>query len=145
MGRLRQEVERLTALEAAEQKRGAGAAAAPRVRPARPEAAEPWAKTVVSERFLESLLAAADEQAMRALVEERARLVRTLVRRPAGAAPRRTAAAVARSAPRLRRRAVERQEFCGSDYVKRGQGSGTWGLGGLRPQDRRPEPLTPDP
>jgi hypothetical protein len=42
------------------------------------EATEAWAKTVISGPFLESLLAAPDEQAMRSLVEERARLVRTL-------------------------------------------------------------------
>ncbi len=42
------------------------------------EAADPLSKTVGSERFLELLLAAPDEQVMREMVEERAQLVRTL-------------------------------------------------------------------
>ena len=41
-----------------------------------PDTAEGWAKTVVSERFLESLLAAPSEETMREMVEERARLIR---------------------------------------------------------------------
>ena len=53
------------------------------------EAGEPWAKTVVSERFIESLITAPDEPTMRAMVEERARLVRTL----AGDVPRGSAIA----------------------------------------------------
>ena len=76
--RLRQEVERLTALEATEQKRSLARRLLREFDLPDVEATEPWAKTVVSGQFLESLLAAADEPAMRALVAERAQLVRTL-------------------------------------------------------------------
>ena len=41
-----------------------------------PETATGWGKTIVSDRFLESLLAAPDEQDVRRLVEDRAQLVR---------------------------------------------------------------------
>jgi hypothetical protein len=41
-----------------------------------PEAAQGWDRTVVSERFMESLFGAADEAAIREIVEERAALVR---------------------------------------------------------------------
>ena len=67
------------------------------------DAADPQAAAVTSPRFVESLLAAPDERAMRELVEERARLVRSL-RRRRGASGGLRAAAVARSAPRRRRR-----------------------------------------
>lgn len=40
-----------------------------------PETAQGWARAVVSPRFLESLLAAPDERAMREIVEDRARLL----------------------------------------------------------------------
>ena len=40
-----------------------------------PDAGDPWAKTIVSEAFMQSLLAAPDEAAMRKAVTERARLV----------------------------------------------------------------------
>jgi len=43
-----------------------------------PEAGDPQAGVIVSDRFFDSLLAAKDEQAMRHLVEERAALVRGL-------------------------------------------------------------------
>ena len=77
--RLQQEVDRLTALEAVHRRRDAARRLLREFELPDPEAAAPWARTVVSQQFVESLLAAADEQAMRALVEERARLVRTLV------------------------------------------------------------------
>ncbi len=41
-----------------------------------PDKAESWEKSIVSERFVESLLAAPDEETMRSLVEDRAGLVR---------------------------------------------------------------------
>ena len=41
-----------------------------------PEVAQGWEKSVVSERFVESLLALPDEAAMREMVEERAALAR---------------------------------------------------------------------
>ena len=78
VGRLQQEVERLTALEAAQQKRRLANRLLREFDLPDPEAAEPWAKAVVSRPFLELLMAASDEPAMRVLVEERARLVRAL-------------------------------------------------------------------
>ena len=71
-------MDRLTALEAIQQKRSLARRLLREFDLPDVEATEPWAKTVVSGRFCESLLAAADEPAMRALVEERAQLVRTL-------------------------------------------------------------------
>ena len=44
------------------------------------------------------------------------------LRRPAAAGPRRTPPAVPRSAPRLRRRTIERQEFRGGDYLSEWSG-----------------------
>ena len=41
-----------------------------------PDTAESWEKSIVSDRFVELLMAAPDEEAMRSLVEERAGLVR---------------------------------------------------------------------
>jgi hypothetical protein len=41
-----------------------------------PETAQGWDRTVVSERFIESLLAADDEATIREMIEERAALVR---------------------------------------------------------------------
>lgn len=41
-----------------------------------PDLAEGWERTVVSQRFVESLMAAPDEEAMRQMVEERANLMR---------------------------------------------------------------------
>ncbi len=41
-----------------------------------PDLAEGWQRTVVSQRFVESLMAAPDEKAMRQMVEERANLIR---------------------------------------------------------------------
>ncbi len=75
---LRAEVERLTVLEDVQQKwlvirRLLGEFNLPD-----PEATDSRARSIVSERFLESLLAAPSEQAMRELVEERAALVRSL-------------------------------------------------------------------
>ena len=78
VGRLQQEVERLAALEAAQQKHRLASRLLREFELPDPETAEPWAKTVVSRQFLESLWAAPDEPAMRVLVEERARLVRAL-------------------------------------------------------------------
>ena len=89
-----------------------------------PEAADPWAKTVVGERFLESLLAAPDEQAMRALVEERARLVRTLAGGERDAAGRSRGRSRAINTCVYGRRSVGREEFCGSDYVRAGRDEG---------------------
>ena len=76
LGRLRGEVERLTALEAAAQKYSSARRLLRELDLPDPDSTEPWAKAVVSRQFIESLMAAPDEGAMRALVEERSRLVR---------------------------------------------------------------------
>ena len=78
LGRLRQEVERLTALEAAHQRQGMARRLLREFDLPQPDAAEPRAKAICDQRFFESLLAAPDEPTMRELIEERARLVRTL-------------------------------------------------------------------
>jgi hypothetical protein len=71
--RLRGEVEQLTAREAMRQKRDVALRLLSEF-----NLPEPGAKAVVSPQFVESLLAASDERAMRAMVEDRARLVRTI-------------------------------------------------------------------
>lgn len=76
--RLSEEVERLTELETGARKRGAMMRLLREFGLPDPEAAEPLADAVCGKQFIESLLAAADEGAMRTLVEERARLVRAL-------------------------------------------------------------------
>jgi hypothetical protein len=78
LGRLRAEVERLEALEAVRQKRQLARRLLREFNLPDTHAADPQAGSIVSERFLESLLAAESEQAMRELVRERAELVRTL-------------------------------------------------------------------
>jgi hypothetical protein len=77
--RLQQEVDRLASLEEARRNRDLARRLLREFGLPDPEATDPWAKTISGEQFLESLLAAKNEQAMRELVEERARLVRTLV------------------------------------------------------------------
>jgi hypothetical protein len=86
VSRLRQEVERLTALEAVHQKRAAARRMLREFGLPDPQAAEPLAETLCGQRFIESLLSAVDEGVMRELVEERARLVRTLTGQAAGSA-----------------------------------------------------------
>ena len=76
--RLREEVERLTAVEALHEKRLMARRLLREFNLPDPETDDRLAKTIAGERFCESLLAAPSEQAMRELVEERARLVRTL-------------------------------------------------------------------
>ncbi len=71
ISRLQQEVDRLTALEAIRQKGSLARQLLAEFNLPDPDAADPWAQVVVSRRFLESLMAAPDEQAMRCLVEER--------------------------------------------------------------------------
>jgi len=78
VAQLRQEVQRLEVLEAVGQKRNAARRILREFGLPDFEAVDPRSKTISSERFLESLLAAPNEEAMRTLVEERARLVRTL-------------------------------------------------------------------
>ena len=79
--RLRAEVERLRLAEAMAEKnrlvrRLLGEAELPN-----PDSESPWARSIVSRRFVESLLAAPDEPAIRELIEERAGLVREIARR----------------------------------------------------------------
>ncbi len=76
LARLRAEVDRLEAAEALLRKRALGRRLLSEFGLPDPDLAEGWEKSVVSERFLESLLAAPSEQAMREMVEERAELVR---------------------------------------------------------------------
>jgi len=78
LSKLRAEVERLQTLEAVHEKRQAIRRLLREYRLPDPDAADPQAESIVSDRFVESLLAAKDEQAMRELVEERAWLVRNL-------------------------------------------------------------------
>ncbi len=75
---LQQEVERLTALDRMHAKERLANRLLQEFGLPGTDATELRAKTIVSERFWESLMVASDEGAMRILVEERARLVRTL-------------------------------------------------------------------
>jgi hypothetical protein len=76
LGRLRAEIDRLEAAEALLRRRLAAHRLLREFNLPDPDLAEGWDKTVVSERFLESLAAAPNEETMRGMVEERARLVR---------------------------------------------------------------------
>ena len=78
------------------------------------ETRHPEEKLIVSDTFVESLLAASDEAAMRRLVEERSRLVHALRRNGAGGS--RLQADLAGPEPRLRRRAAGYEAFRGGDY-----------------------------
>jgi hypothetical protein len=75
---LRAEVERLRALEAAHELRQLARRVLREFNLPDPEAADPKARLIVSEQFMESLLASDGEQAMRELVRERAELARGL-------------------------------------------------------------------
>ncbi|MGD0899220.1 MAG: hypothetical protein ABR915_15395 [Thermoguttaceae bacterium] len=76
--RLEAEVQRLSLLEAAHQKHDIVRRILREFQFPEPDASDPLGRAVTSRRFVESLLAAPDEAAMRALVEERAALVRAL-------------------------------------------------------------------
>ena len=78
VNRLQAEVDCLRAEQAAQQKHRGIRRLLHEFNLPEPEAADPQARLIVSDRFLESLRAAPSEQAMRELVEERARLVRSL-------------------------------------------------------------------
>jgi len=75
ISRLRLELDGLRAKEAADQRRTVIAALLAEYRLPAPDATDPTAKAIVGETFLQSLLAAPDDQSMRRLVEDRARLV----------------------------------------------------------------------
>jgi hypothetical protein len=76
LARLRSEIDRLEAARAALKKRALGRKLLSEFGLPDPDLAEGWEKSVVSERFVESLLAAPSEEEMRRMVEERAELVR---------------------------------------------------------------------
>ena len=76
LARLRAEVDRLEAARALLRKRALGRRLLSEFGLPDPDLAEGWEKSVVSERFVESLLAAPSEEEMRQMVEERAELVR---------------------------------------------------------------------
>jgi len=78
LSRLRAEVERLQAREAVHEKRLLARRLLREFNLPDPDAADPQARSIVGDRFLESLLAAENEQAMRELVRERTELVRSL-------------------------------------------------------------------
>jgi len=71
---LRSQVEELTAANALLEKQLVVRRLLGRFHLPDPDAADGWAKTVVSRRFVESLLAAPDEETIREMIEERARL-----------------------------------------------------------------------
>jgi hypothetical protein len=76
LAELRAEVARLEAAEALLERKLVVRRLLAEFKLPEPELAEGWARTIVSERFLDSLLAAPSEEVMRELVEERAALVR---------------------------------------------------------------------
>jgi hypothetical protein len=76
--RLQAEVQRLTVLEAEHRKREVVGRLLREFHLPSPDAADPQSKSITSRAFVEGLMAAPDETAMRALVEERAALVRML-------------------------------------------------------------------
>jgi hypothetical protein len=78
---VRAEVERLRLAEALAEKNGLIRRLLSEADLPEPDARDPWARSIVSPRFVESLLAAPDEAAVRELIEERAALVREIARR----------------------------------------------------------------
>jgi hypothetical protein len=80
LARLRDEASRLRAVEAVQRKRAAMGRLLREFELPDPESGHPEEKLIVSDSFVESLLEAADEAAMRKLIEERSRLVRALRR-----------------------------------------------------------------
>ena len=76
LAKLEAKIDRLEAAEGAAKKRLAVRRLLSEFRLPDPDTATGWAKSVVSDCFIESLMAAESEEAMRKLVEERAALVR---------------------------------------------------------------------
>ena len=81
---LREEIERREAAEASRRRRAMIERLLEEAGLPKPDADDEWTRAVVGRQFVDSLLAAADEAAVRALVEERARLVRCAAEPPAG-------------------------------------------------------------
>jgi hypothetical protein len=75
VSRLRLELDDLKAKQAVDQRRITVAALLAEYHLPSPDATDPTAKAIVSETFLHSLLAAPDDQSLRRLIEDRARLV----------------------------------------------------------------------
>jgi hypothetical protein len=78
LARLEAEIQRLTVLEAAHQKQESVRRLLGEFHLPDPDSTDPLKRAVTSRGFVEALLAAPDETAMRAMVEERAALVREL-------------------------------------------------------------------
>jgi hypothetical protein len=78
---LRAEVERLRLAEAMAQKNRLVRRLLSEAELPDPDSGGPWARSIVSRRFIETLLAAPDEAAILELIEERAKLVREIARR----------------------------------------------------------------
>ena len=76
--RMQSEISRLREIESAQQKQQLVRQLLREYRLPEPETTDANSRAITSRRFVESLLAAADEAAMRALIEERAALVRSL-------------------------------------------------------------------
>ncbi len=79
IARLRDQVQRLTAAEALHTKQQVARRLLREFQLPDPESDDPLARTVTTQRFLESLLVAPDEATMREAVQERARLVQSLL------------------------------------------------------------------
>jgi hypothetical protein len=75
MARLQGELDRLETLEAVRQKQEVIHRLLAEHHLPDVDATDPWSRLIVSPPFLESLLAASDESQMRALIDERAKLV----------------------------------------------------------------------
>jgi hypothetical protein len=75
IGKLRSEFDRFRAQEAIQQRRARVLALLAEHHLPNPDSADPSARAIVSDTFIETLLAAPDEPTMRRLVEERSRLI----------------------------------------------------------------------
>lgn len=81
VAKLRGEIERLGLAEELRRKHGSARRLLAEFNLPDPDTAESWEKSIVGDRFVELLMAAPDEAAMRSLVEERAGLVRGIQER----------------------------------------------------------------
>jgi hypothetical protein len=81
LAKLRGEIERLELAEALDRKHESARRLLAEFNLPDPDTAESWDESIVGDRFVELLMAAPDEDAMRSLVEERAGLVRGIQQR----------------------------------------------------------------
>src|SRR5262249_52421407 len=72
---LKSELDRLRAQEAVQHRRETALALIAEYHLPQPDSVDPLSKAITSERFVQTLLSAADEKAIRRLIEERAKLV----------------------------------------------------------------------